>query len=55
MPFDASNAICNVSCDGEYGIISSKDKAELWDKDSDIIAMMDTNMNVTLLNEEEIE
>ena len=55
LPFDASNAICNVSCDGEYGIISSKDKAELWDKDSDIIAMMDNNMNVTLLNEEEIE
>ena len=51
LPFDASNAICNLSFDGEYGIITCRDKGELWDEESDKIAMMDKKMNVTLLNE----
>ena len=52
MPIDASNAICNVSCDGEYGIITCQSKGDLWDKAGEKIAMMDTKMNVTILNEE---
>ena len=55
LPFDASNVICNVSCDGEYGLIMCKNKSDLGDKNKGKIAMMNTKLDVTLLSEEGTE
>ena len=52
LPIDASNAICNVSCAKDYGIITCRNKSDLWEKEGEKILIMDTKMNVTILDED---